>query len=83
MRLRYGVKEELLPLVRLEGIGRVRARTLFRNKIKDLNDVKNIDLSVLKQLLGEKIAISIKNQVGQGDVFKEKELEKISLKDWE
>lgn len=83
LRLRYGVKEELLPLVRLEGIGRVRARMLFRNKIKDLNDIKNAELSILKQLLGEKIAVSIKNQVGQGNVFKEKELEKMTLEGWE
>ncbi len=29
LRVRYGVKEELLDLVRLRGIGRVRARALF------------------------------------------------------
>ena len=29
-RLRYGVREELLPLVKLRGIGRVRARALYR-----------------------------------------------------
>ncbi|MBI2107650.1 hypothetical protein HYT54_00845 [Candidatus Woesearchaeota archaeon] len=83
LRVRYGIKEELLSLVRLQGIGRVRARMLFRNKIKDLSDVKNAELSVLKQLLGEKIAVSVKNQVGQGDVLQEKELENAKLGEWE
>ena len=64
-RLRYGVKEELLPLLRLEGIGRVRARVLFRNDVKDLGDVKRKELGKLEQLLGKKLAASIKKQVGE------------------
>lgn len=34
-RLKYGVKRELLPLVRLRQVGRVRARRLFNNGITD------------------------------------------------
>ncbi|MEM4240088.1 MAG: helicase-related protein [Candidatus Woesearchaeota archaeon] len=64
-RLRYGVKEELLPLLRLEGIGRVRARTLFRAGIKDLGDVRKAELGRLENILGKKIAFSIKKQVGE------------------
>ncbi len=64
-RLRYGVKEELLPLLRLEGIGRVRARTLFRAGIKNLGDVRNAELGRLENVLGKKIALSIKKQVGE------------------
>jgi len=55
-RLRYGVKEELLTLLRLREIGRVRARKLFNNGIKDLGDVKKADFLKLKQLLGENAA---------------------------
>jgi helicase len=65
LRLKHGVKEELLPLLRLEGIGRVRARKLFNNKIKDISDVKKADASKLAGILGEKIALSVKEQVGQ------------------
>ena len=36
IRLRYGVKEELLALLKLEGIGRTRARRLFNNSIKNI-----------------------------------------------
>ena len=65
LRLRYGVKEELLPLVRIPGIGRVRARKLFFNRIKDVGDVKNADLMKLSQILGQQVALNVKKEVGQ------------------
>ena len=65
LRLRYGVKEELLPLVRIKGIGRVRARKLYSNRIKDVGDVKNADLMKLSQILGNNIALNLKKEVGQ------------------
>ncbi len=65
LRLKHGVKEELLVLLRLKGIGRVRARKLFRAGIKDISDVKKANLANLIQLLGAKTASSIKEQVGQ------------------
>ena len=85
LRLKYGVKEELLPLVRLENIGRVRARILFRNKLRDIKDVKSADLSTLAQLIGEKTALSIKKQLGQEqpEVPENKRKGQISLRDWE
>jgi len=64
-RLDYGAKEELLPLLRLKGIGRIRARMLFQNKIKDLGDIKSVDGSTLVHLLGKQLAIDIKKQVGE------------------
>ena len=64
-RLKYGVKEELLPLLKLRGVGRVRARKLFTNLIKDIGDIKKADVTSLAQLIGRAIAISIKKQVGQ------------------
>ena len=62
-RIKYGVKEELLPLLRLKGIGRKRARKLYNNKIKDIGDVKKTSLPLLTQLIGQKTAESIKQQV--------------------
>ncbi len=65
-RVQYGVKEELLPLLQLKGIGRVRARKMFNNKIKDLAGVKNVDVATLSQILGSsKIAMDVKEQVGE------------------
>jgi helicase len=65
LRLRHGVKEELLPLIRLQDIGRVRARKLYFNRIKDVKDIKNADLMKLSQILGKQVALSVKKQVGQ------------------
>lgn len=65
LRLQYGVKEELLALLKLKNIGRVRARKLFANKIQTIGDVKDADLMVLTQILGKAVALDIKKQVGQ------------------
>jgi len=64
-RLKYGAKEELIPLLQLKNIGRVRARKMFDNKIHDISDVKRVDMTTLSQLLGKTVAIDIKKQVGQ------------------
>jgi helicase len=64
LRLKYGVKEELLPLIRLEGIGRVRARKLHRAGIKDLGDIRKAPVEKLTELLGAAVAKSVKEQVG-------------------
>ncbi len=65
-RLKYGVKEELLPLVRLKGIGKSRARIMYNNGVKDIKGLNNIDITSLKQLIGEKTALKIKKQLSQG-----------------
>jgi len=71
LRLKYGVREELLPLLKLKNIGRVRARKMFSNKVRTISDVKKADITVLAQLVGKAIAANIKKQVGQ-DVGKVK-----------
>jgi helicase len=63
LRLKYGVKEELLPLIRLEGIGRVRARKLHRAGIKDLGDIRKVSIEKLAEIIGVAVAKSIKQQV--------------------
>ncbi len=63
IRLKYGVKEELLPLLRLKNIGKVRARKMFTNGIKNIGDVKSVDLNKLISLLGKAIAEDVKKQV--------------------
>ncbi len=87
-RLQYGVKEELLPLLKLIGIGRVRARTLFNNKIRSIEDVKKADILFLSQLIGKATALAVKQQVGQEfraekvQVRENKRKGQISLKDY-
>lgn len=84
-RVEYGVREELLPLLQLKGIGRVRARKLFSNRIKNLADIKAADVSSLTQILGSgKLAVDIKQQLGEKtEVVKEsKRKGQINLKDY-
>ncbi len=64
-RLDKGIKEELIPLARIKNIGRVRARKLYRNGIKNIGDIKKTDIVKLTQLLGRKTALNLKEQVGE------------------
>jgi helicase len=67
-RVRYGVKEELLELVSLRGIGRVRGRSLFKAGYRKLADIKRASEQELARVpyVGIEIARSIKRQVEQG-----------------
>ncbi|HUR60756.1 MAG TPA: DEAD/DEAH box helicase [Candidatus Thermoplasmatota archaeon] len=66
LRLEHGVKEELLPLIRLKGVGRIRARTLHANGFRRPGDLKPVPASRLAQLpgFGPKLAADILAQVG-------------------
>jgi helicase len=61
-----GVKAELLPLVRLEGVGRVRARILFNSGLKTIENLKHAPVERLTALplIGSRVAKKIKEQVG-------------------
>jgi helicase len=64
MRVRYGVKEELLELCSLRGIGRIRARALFDHNIKNLKDINSASVAKLKGIedFGDRLARSVKKQ---------------------
>jgi helicase len=85
-RIKYGIKPELLDLVKLKGIGRVRARTLFDRGYKTLEDLRSTSYDRLKQIptIGEAVARSIKNQLGQSERGMPEEVEEAqtSLKDY-
>jgi helicase len=63
IRVKYGVKEELLNLLRFEGIGRIRARKLYLRGIKSALDVKKANLDLLADIIGTKTAKKLKDQV--------------------
>ncbi len=65
VRVQYGVKEELLPLIRLKGIGRVRARKLYNAGLKKLEDLRKADTIAIARSVGEKTAAEIKSQLGE------------------
>lgn len=62
IRMKYGIKEELLDLVRLEQVGRVRARMLFNNGIKSVSEVRENRDKVIR-ILGKEIADRVLKQL--------------------
>ena len=64
-RLKNGVREELLPLLKLKGIGRVRGRKMFDNGLRTLGDLKKIDISSLVTIIGKATARSVKEQLDE------------------
>jgi len=64
-RIVYGIKEELLDLVKVKGIGRIRARMLYKHGIKTLDDLANIPVNKLAEIdkIGSTIADNIKSEL--------------------
>jgi len=71
-RVSKGIKKELLPIVRLEGVGRVRGRIMFNAGYHTIEDIKRASVEELTNLplVGPRLAKRIKEQVG-GFVKKE------------
>ncbi len=65
-RVRHGVKAQLLPLVKLRGIGRVRARMLYNAGFRTIGSLKRAPITRIAgvPLIGGKLARLIKEQVG-------------------
>jgi helicase len=71
-RVAKGIKKELLPIVKLEGVGRVRGRIMYNAGYQTTADIKHAPLEALINLplIGPRLAKKIKEQVG-GFVKKE------------
>jgi len=65
-RLKYGIKEELLPLCEVRYIGRVRARRLWRANIRTVAQLKKADVFDLGRVLGKGVAEKVKLQLVAG-----------------
>jgi helicase len=63
-RVKYGVKPELLSLLRLTGIGRVRARSLFDAGVASMKDLIEVDEQHIASIpkIGTTMARKIKKQ---------------------
>ena len=61
-RVSYGVKEDLVDLVQVKGIGRVRSRVLFKHGIRDIDTLRKVPVSRLAEIkkIGPTIAANIK-----------------------
>ncbi len=74
MQVKYGVSSELLKLVAMKGVGRVRARALYDKGFRSMSDVRKADMSVLEKIVGKKTAQKLKGlggDDGDGDDRKE------------
>jgi len=63
-RVKFGINRELLDLVQLKNIGRVRGRQLFDAGFQTRKDVKNAQFATIATLLGPKIAADVFEQLG-------------------
>jgi helicase len=71
-RVSMGIKRELMPIVALEGVGRVRGRIIFNAGFQTVEDLKQASIEELTALpsVGSRLAKKIKDQVG-GQVKKD------------
>lgn len=61
-RIRYGVKEELLELVSIRNIGRVRARRLYNAGIRSREEII-ANKSKIGKIIGEKVAEKVLKEI--------------------
>jgi len=87
-RVAKGIKKELVPIVKLQGVGRVRGRIMYNAGFQTVDAIKHAPLEDLKNLplIGPRLAKKIKEQVGgfvkketwdkleKGDEWKQKSL---------
>ncbi|MHA1869464.1 MAG: hypothetical protein ACTSXF_00815, partial [Promethearchaeota archaeon] len=65
LRIKYGIKKELVPFVKLKGIGRVRARLLYSSGIFNIDNLMNTpDNELVKiRLFNLNLVQKIKNEI--------------------
>lgn len=82
-RVENGVKPELLPLVKLKGIGRMRGRMLFNAGLRTMEDLKRATIPQLTSipLIGPQLAKTIKEQIG--GLVKSEEWKRLKGESWE
>jgi helicase len=77
LRVKHGIKEELIPLVKLRGIGRYRARLLWNAGWKTPQDMKKSTPQKVAMILhSAKIADNIWKQVTGEEPIKDSDLNK-------
>ena len=54
LRMEKGIKSELLDLISIKGIGRVKARRLYNLGLRNFSDLKKFDRVILEKVIGKK-----------------------------
>ena len=73
LRIHYGAGQDLLALLNLKGIGRVRARKLYLSGITSIEKLNAADPVELARLLGPKIAEKVFSQLKKSERHEEQE----------
>jgi helicase len=79
LRVENGIREELLPLVKIKGIGRVRARRLFEAGYRSMDALNKATVEEIARLdgFGKTLAFAVKNAISSDtEVSEKKEDEK-------
>jgi len=72
-RVEYGASPELLELIQIRGIGRVRARKLYTAGIRGMEALMTADQNAIARIIGSKIAMKVLRQIGRSPDKQEKE----------
>jgi helicase len=81
-RMEYGAGPELLDLIQIRGIGRVRARKLYNAGFRDMQALRAARQDVIAKIIGQKLAIKILKQIGTPVPIEEPAEEQRSLEDF-
>lgn len=81
-RVEYGASPELLDLIQIRGIGRVRARKLYDAGIKDMQSLRIAEPGNVAKIIGTKVAIKVLKQIGVTPPLEEKLEEQRRLQDF-
>jgi len=75
LRVENGIREELLPIIMIKGIGRVRARRLFDSGFDSMDNIRKATIPRLASVkgIGRQLAVQIKNLVEGGEPMVEEE----------
>jgi len=66
-RIEQGIRSEIIPLAKLEGIGRIRARSLYNHGFTDIDKLASASIDKIASVpkIGTTIAKSIKKQLSK------------------
>jgi len=64
-RVEYGASPELLGLIQIRGIGRVRARKLYSAGLRDLEALRTADQNTIVRIIGTKTTLKVLRQIGR------------------
>lgn len=68
-RIKYGADLQLLELLGIRDIGRIRARKLYNAGLISIEELKKADIQELISLLGPKIAVKVMHHITESDDY--------------